>query len=239
MRASRKHCQALEELQQALKLPALPRRIEGFDVSTLQGHEPVASMVVFVDGRPKKALYRRFVIRTAQGPDDVAMLAEAVRRRLENALEGDEKFTPLPDLILLDGGKGQLTAVRVAMRELGLEDVPTVALAKEHEHLFIQGRKRPLVLSRRSEALKLLQRVRDEAHRFALEGHRRRRAKKTLRSALDEVPGIGPARKRLLLERFGSIKALREAAPEELIQAGLPKAVAERLYAKLRSECKS
>jgi excinuclease ABC subunit C len=236
MRASRKGCRALEELQQALRLPTPPRRIEGFDVSTLQGREPVASMVVFVDGQPKKALYRRFVIRTAQGPDDVAMLAEAVRRRLENALEGDEKFTPLPDLILLDGGKGQLTAVRAAMRELGLEGVPAIALAKEHEHLFIQGRKKPLVLPRRSEALKLLQRVRDEAHRFALEHHRRRRAKETLRSVLDEVPGIGPARKRLLLERFGSIKALREATPQELAQAGLPKAVAERLYAKLHGE---
>ncbi len=236
MRVSQKGRQALEELRQALKLPALPRRIEGFDVSTLQGREPVASMVVFVDGQPKKALYRRFVIRTAQGPDDVTMLAEAVRRRLENSLEGDSRFTPLPDLILLDGGKGQLAAVRAAMRELGLEDVPAVALAKEHEHIFIEGRKRPLVLPRRSEALKLLQRVRDEAHRFALEGHRRRRTKKALGSILDEVPGIGPARKRLLLERFGSIKALREATPQEFAQAGLPQAVAERLYAKLHGE---
>ncbi len=196
---SRPTIEALAELQRALSLAAPPKRMEGFDISNLQGREPVASMVVFINGAPEKAAYRRFKIREVEGPDDFAMLAEAVHRRLENALEGDPNFTPLPDLLLIDGGKGQLRAVRAAMAELGLSEIFTIALAKEHEHVFLEGRSRPLILPRRSPALKLLQRVRDEAHRFALEHHRRWRERRSLRSSLDEIPGIGPKRKRALL----------------------------------------
>lgn len=225
---------ALEELVRALRLSALPRRIEGFDVSNFQGREPVASMVVFTRGAPDKGRYRRFRIREVEGPDDVAMLAEAVRRRFERALAGDARFLPLPDLLLLDGGKGQLGAARAVLAELGLSEVFPIALAKEHEELFLPGRRRPLVLPRRSPALQLLQRVRDEAHRFALEHHRRRRERRTLRSVLDEIPGIGPKRKRVLLERFGSVKALREATAEELQRAGLPRPVTERLIRALQ-----
>jgi excinuclease ABC subunit C len=227
--------EAVIELQRALRLAEPPRRIEGFDVSNFQGREPVASMVVFTDGAPDRTSYRRFQIREVEAPDDVAMLAEAVRRRFERALEGDEKFLPLPDLLLIDGGKGQLGAVRSLLRELGLSEVFTIALAKEHEEVFLEGRRRPLVLPRRSPALQLLQRVRDEAHRFALEHHRQQRKRRTLRSALDEIPGIGPKRKRALLKHFGSMKALREATAEELQQAGLPRNVAERLVRALHS----
>lgn len=234
-RADARVRRALEELQDALGLPRPPRRLEGFDVSTLQGHEPVASMVVFLDGRPEKSRYRRFALR-ARG-DDTARLAEAVSRRLARALTraGDPGFTPLPDLILLDGGKGQLRAVRAVLRTYGLDGkLPIAALAKDPDRVYVPGRREALPLPRSSEALKLLQRVRDEAHRFALEAHRRRRTKRALRSILDEVPGLGPARKRRLLERFGSLRALKAASVEELRRAGLPRAVAERLHATLK-----
>ncbi len=227
------HQEPLRELRRVLGLPEVPRRIEGFDVSTIQGREPVASMVVFADGAPEKGAYRRFGIRGFEKPDDVAMLAEAVRRRLERALEVDEKFLPLPDLLLLDGGKGQLHAALQVLKELGLE-IPTVALAKEEELLHLPGRPRPLRLPGSSPALRLLQRVRDEAHRFALTAHRARRTRRGLQSLLDEIPGIGPRRKRALLRRFGSLKQLREASVEELREAGLPRAVAERLHQALR-----
>jgi excinuclease ABC subunit C len=223
----------LEELQKLLKLEGSPLRIEGFDVSNIRGRQPVASMVVFEGGRSRKSGYRRFKLE-AEGPDDPAMLAEAVRRRLERAIRGDERFLPLPDLILLDGGKGQLSAVRRVMRELGLE-IPTLALAKEHEHIFTEGRSRPLVLPRGSEALKLLQRVRDEAHRYALAYHRKLRGKRTLESLLDGIPGVGPKRKRLLIERFGSLKRLKEAKLEELLEVpGLPRTVAQRIIEESR-----
>ena len=234
-RADARVRRALEELQDALGLPGPPRRLEGFDVSTLQGHEPVASMVVFLDGRPAKSRYRRFALRVRG--DDTARLAEAVNRRLARALTraGDPGFTPLPDLILLDGGKGQLRAVRAVLRTYGLDGkLPIAALAKDPDRVYVPGRREALPLPRSSEAMKLLQRVRDEAHRFALEAHRRRRTKRALHSILDEVPGLGPARKRRLLERFGSLRALKAASVEELRRAGLPRAVAERLHATLK-----
>ena len=227
--------EALRDLQKALGLSKVPRRIEGFDVSNLRGREPVASMVVFADGAPDKGAYRRFGIRSVEGPDDTGMLAEAVRRRLERALEGDEKFLPLPDLLLLDGGKGQLHAALAVLREVGLErEIPAVALAKEEELLYLPGRPRPLRLPRSSPALQLLQRVRDEAHRFALSAHRARRTRVGLQSLLDGIPGLGPRRKRMLMERFGSLRRLREASVEELREAGLPRPVAERLHQALR-----
>jgi excinuclease ABC subunit C len=205
-------------------------RIEGFDISNFQGAEPVASMVVFEGGRPKKADYRRFAIRAVRGPDDFAMMAQVVRRRLERALSGDKRFLPFPDLILIDGGKGQLHAARQVMEELGLEQIPTVALAKEFEQLFIPGRPEPIVLPRSSPALQLLQRVRDEAHRFALLYHRTLRQKRTVHSLLDDIPGLGPRRKKLLIQHFGSVQKIREASLEELLEVpGLPDALAHRI----------
>lgn len=226
--------EALLELQRLFKLEVPPKRIEGFDVSNIQGEDPVAAMVVFEAGLPRKAAYRRFKLE-GRGPDDFAMLAEAVRRRLERALAGDEGFLPLPDLLLLDGGKGQLSAVLRVMRELDVK-IPTLALAKEFEHLFVAGRSGPIVLPKDSSALKLLQRVRDEAHRFALSYHRLRRKKRALHSLLDEIPGIGPARKRALIEHFGSLKRLREATLKDLLEVpGLPRTLARRVLEALRS----
>lgn len=223
--------QAVYELAKLFHLEEPPRRIEGFDVSNIQGRESTGSMVVFEDGAPKKSNYRRFRIKYTEGPDDFAMMAEVVCRRLEHALSGDERFLPLPNLMLLDGGKGQLSAVRRIMRELGLEKIPTIALAKEFEHIFVEGKSSPIILPRNSPALKLLQRIRDEAHRFALAYHRTLRQKRTVKSLLDDVPGLGPKRKRLLLQHFGSIKRLKGASLEDLTATGLPKELAKRLYA--------
>lgn len=227
------HDDALYELQRVLGLEATPRRIEAYDISNLYGQHAVGSMVVFWDGSPKKSEYRRFRVQTVSGIDDVAMIAEVLERRLERARVGDERFLPLPDLILIDGGKGQLRAARRALRQLGCEQIPTIALAKEDEHIFVEGRAQPLVLPRESPALQLLQRVRDEAHRFALTYHRAVRRKRFLESALDGIEGLGPARKRKLLERFGSLQGVRRARLDEL-RAVLPDAVARRLYDALR-----
>lgn len=224
---------ALLELQRALGAEQALRRIEAYDISNLQGQQAVGSMVVFWDGLPQKSQYRRFLVQTVFGADDFRMIAEVIRRRLERACGGDEKFLPLPDLILIDGGKGHLNAARTVMRALGLERIPTVALAKEHEHLFIEGRSQPLVLPHTSPALQLLQRLRDEAHRFALAYHRTVRGRTFLQSALDEIAGIGPKRKRQLLERFGSVQGLKRASLAELCQI-LPEAVARRLHSVLR-----
>ena len=220
---------ALEELQRYLGLAEPPWRIEGYDISTIQGAESVGAMVVFADGQPKRSDYRRFKIKStecAERRDDYAMLGEVLARRI-----GDERFPPPPNLVLIDGGKGQLSAARQAMRTRGWGSVPAVGLAKEFEEVFIAGRSVPLPLPRDSQALYLLQRVRDEAHRFALGYHRLQRKRRTLRSRLEEIPGIGPKRRRLLLKRFGSLKRLREASLEELLEVpGLPQRVAERVH---------
>ncbi len=216
---------AVEELQGYLGLEEPPRRIEGYDVSTIQGAESVGAMVVFEDGQPKKSDYRRFKIRGAQR-DDYAMLGEVLQRRI-----ADERFPPAPDLILIDGGRGQLSAARQAMVACGWNDVPTAAIAKEFEQVFTPGSGRPLAIPKDSQALYLLQRVRDEAHRFAVGYHRLRWKKRTLDSALEEVPGIGPKRRKLLLKHFGSLGRLQEASLEELLSVpGLPRSVAERLH---------
>lgn len=223
---------ALEELQHYLRLQEPPRRIEGYDISTIQGMESVGAMVVFEAGRPKKADYRRFRIKGAACRDDLAMLAEVLGRRIM-----DERFPPPPDLVLIDGGKGQLSAASAVMRARGWAGVPAVALAKEFEEVFIAGHSTPLPIPEDSQALYLLQRVRDEAHRFALEYHQLRRERRTLRSELEAIPGIGPRRVKLLLRRFGSLARLREAGLEELLKVpGLPKSVAERLYRTLRGK---
>jgi len=226
---------ALSELADALGLDRLPRRIECFDVSNLHGTHPVASMVVFEHGKPKKSDYRRFQIKLVEGPNDVAMMQEAIRRRYRRALESDQTETwhTMPDLVIVDGGKGQLSAALRALRELGL-DLQVAALAKEHEELFLPDRPDAVVLPRDSQALFLVQRIRDEAHRFAVTFHRSRRARTSIRSALDEIAGVGPRRRRELLRRFGSVEGIRHATLEELASVkGISRTLAEQIKAEL------
>lgn len=223
---------ALEEIARALDLPEKLERMECYDISNLQGQEAVASMVVFEEGRPNPSQYRRFKIRTVEGPDDFASMAEVIRRRFAKALAGDERFSSLPDLVIVDGGKGQLSAARVVMEELGVEQIPAVGLAEEEEVLFREGRAVPVVLPRDSQGLYLLQRIRDEAHRFALTYHRLLRGRRNLASVLDDIPGLGPQRKTALLEYFQfSLTKIRQASPEELQQVeGLGKATAFQVW---------
>ena len=219
--------EALDDLRRLLRLPVLPRRIEGFDVSNIYGQSAVGSMVAFVDGQPDKTRYQRFKIQTVSGIDDYAMMREIVRRRY------DEPGT-LPDLILIDGGKGHVAAAQEVADALGLT-VPLVGIAKEFEHLFLPGRSEPIILPPTSRALHLLQRVRDEAHRFAIGYHRHLRGRASLRSALDDIPGVGPRRRRDLLIQFGSVAAIAHASLEELTAVrGISRMLAERLLAALR-----
>jgi excinuclease ABC subunit C len=228
---------ALRQLQETFKLERIPQRIEAFDISHFQGQESVASMVVFADGYPKKSDYRRFKIKTVAGPNDFASMAEVIERRLENALTQDPNFLPFPDLILIDGGKGQLSSARTVMHELGLEKIPTCSLAKEFEHIFIEGKSDPIILPKDSHALQLLQHVRDEAHRFALTYHRKLRANSTLQSSLDQIPGVGPKRRKQLYQHFGSMAALRKASLEQLTEVpGVSKFVAQQILKSLHSE---
>ncbi|MEE9583838.1 MAG: excinuclease ABC subunit UvrC, partial [Dehalococcoidales bacterium] len=209
---------ALKEIKRELKLPKLPSRMEGYDISDIQGKAAVGSMVVFDRGKPSPGYYRRFRIKTVLGADDYAMLREVIRRRFRH-LKGQNSWAILPDLVLVDGGKGQLSSVLAAMREAGVESVPVASLAKENEEVFIPQRTRPVRLPYTSRGLQLLQRLRDEAHRFALGYHLKIRRRQTFASALDEVPGIGPRRKRSLLKQFGSVPAIREASLEKLAAA--------------------
>jgi excinuclease ABC subunit C len=207
---------ALHELREALGLPGVPRSIVGVDVSTIQGTDTVGAVVWFENGRPLKDEYRRFRVRGARGPgepDDVAAMEEVVERYFARRV-GEGK--PLPDLVCVDGGKGQLSAAAVALSRVGVDDVALVALAKREELVYQPDRRDPLRLPRRSEGLRLLQRVRDEAHRFGLGYHRLRRERRTLTSALAAIPGIGPARQRALLRHFGSVRALRQADEREI-----------------------
>ena len=225
---------SLRSLQEVLGLPEPPLRIEAFDVSTLMGTHTVASMVVMEDGLPRKAEYRRFKIRRVRGQDDFASMEEAIRRRFTAYLASRDQPQPKsrfrypPSLVVIDGGVGQLgRAVRV-LDELDL-DIPVIGLAKRMEEVYFPDLAEPLRISRRAEALYLLQRVRDEAHRFAVEYHRKLRSKGMMDSLLDEAPGIGPVRKRALLRRFGSLRRLREADASELAEV-VPAAVADDLY---------
>lgn len=227
---------AMTDLAEALDLPRLPRRIECFDISNLHGTNSVASMTVFEDGRPAKKEYRRFTIKTVTGSNDFAMMREVIGRRFRHAADddGEGKWAAIPDLVIVDGGKGQLSAALAGLEDAGWTDQPIAALAKENEELFVPGEAEPIVLPRDSQALFLLQRVRDEAHRFAVSFHRQRRSKATFRSRLDEIPGIGPKRKQALLRRFGSLKAIQEAPTEELTAVpGISRAVAEQIKAAL------
>src|SRR5581483_7176550 len=196
------------------------------------------AMVVFEDGRPKNEHYRHFRIRYVPGPNDFAMLQEVLTRRLErleSALRrehadiGDRSFSSRPDLILIDGGKGQLGAALEVIESAGFADIPTYSLAKEREEIYAPGRAEPIVQERNSPGMFLVQRIRDEAHRFAITHHRKVRSRKALTSPLDSVEGIGPARKRALLRHFGSIDAIRQAPLEEIVQQGIPERLAARL----------
>jgi excinuclease ABC subunit C len=207
---------ALNELKEQLNLDAAPARIEGYDISNIQGTAAVGSMVVFENGRPRPAAYRRFRIKTITGADDYGMLKEVLSRRFKRGAGAGDSWASLPDLLLIDGGKGQLNAVLSALAEVQAPDIPAIGLAKENEEIYLPGRSRPLVLSRRSAGLQLLQRVRDEAHRFALAYFQRTRRRQTFISKLDGISGIGPKRKRALLQRFGSLKGIRAATVEEL-----------------------
>ncbi len=228
---------SLTELAEALDLPRLPKRIECFDVSNLQGTNPVASMVVFVDGRPAKKEYRRFTIKTVEGSNDFAMMEEVVRRRFKRAADAgtdtEAKWAALPDLVIVDGGKGQLSSALAALETVDMR-VPIVGLAKENEELFLPGQMYPVILPRDSQALFLVQRVRDEAHRFAVSFHRQKRTKTSFSSGLDTIPGVGPKRRRALIRTFGSLKAIRQASEAELASVeGISEALAAQIKASL------
>ena len=228
----------LDTLREELALPGLPMRIECYDISNTMGTNSVASMVVFQGGKPAKDQYRRFKIKTVEGADDFASMSEVIRRRLERLREEDEKFLPAPDLILLDGGKGQLSAVTPLLSEMGvgdeLPDIPLRSLAKRDEEIFEPGRPEPVLLRRNSPELHLLQRVRDEAHRFANTYHRKVRSRSMTQSVLDDLPGIGPARRKQILDHFGTPDAFLNASLEDLEAVpGLPGRVAREVHAKV------
>jgi len=231
LRSAQGRERALQELQEALGLPVLPLRIEAYDISNTQGALAVGSMVLFEDGAPKKSGYKRFRIKTVPGPDDFGMLREVLGRRLGKAEE-----QPPPDLILIDGGRGQLNVGLQVAEELKIEGLPMVSLAKEQELIFHPDREAPIALAEGSRARHLLQQVRDEAHRFGLAYHRKLRGQAGLRSLLDEIPGVGAGRRRQLLRRFGSLRRLREASPEEIRRlGGVPAKVAETIHAYLNA----
>lgn len=259
---------ALSELEEALDLPGRPRRIECYDISNIQGTSSVGSMVVFVDGHPRPQEYRRFRIKTVEGANDFASMAEVLRRRFRRAREqvlrdtgaeapevevdadeiagggagrsssrsarNDESFAALPDLVIIDGGKGQLGAVLDVMREMGVKNIPTVGLAKQHEEIYVQDVSEPVVLPRTSQALYLVQRIRDEAHRFAITYHRNVRKKAGFQSALDTIPGVGPKKRKALLKKFGSVRGVREATVDEVASTvGFTTKLAEQVKAAL------
>jgi len=236
----------LAELQEALDLPEPPNRIECYDISNTQGDAAAGSMVVFEQGAPNKNLYRKFNIKSVQGQDDFASMEEVLERRfrrwqIANEQAGkpggkrDKSFGFLPDLLIVDGGKGQLNrAVEVLKRyELG-DRIPAIGLAKENEELYMTGRIDPVILPRRSQGLFLIQRIRDEAHRFALRQHRKKRQMRGLASRLDGIRGIGPAKRKALLQTFGSLDGLRKAEVDELTDVrGITRELAERLKEEL------
>lgn len=256
---------ALEEIQQALELPTAPLRIECYDISNLQGTEVVASMVVFEDGLARKGEYRRFVIRGVEGQNDVASMHEVITRRFRRLLDervesGDfadspedqdetgpllvdpdtgrpKKFAYVPGLVVVDGGTPQVAAAQRALDELGIDDVPVCGLAKRLEEVWLPGQEDPVILPRTSEGLYLLQRIRDEAHRFAITHHRSRRSKSMVESLLDDVPGLGEVRRKSLLKRFGSLKKLRAATVEEIAEVpGIGTRTAESIVAALAEQ---
>jgi excinuclease ABC subunit C len=237
---------ALHELQEALGLEGPPKRIECYDVSHVQGTSVVSSMIVFEDGRPAKSQYRRFRARISDRNDDFTNMRDTLRRRFARSLVGGtggdgeaeaaRTSWPLPDLIILDGGKGQLSAGLAALADAGRLQIPIAALAKEREELFVPNRPDPIVLPRTAQGLYLVQRIRDEAHRFAVTYHQKVRSRRAVRSVLDDIAGVGPARKRALLRKFGSVRAMQEAPVEDLAAVGgVGAALAERIKQALTS----
>ena len=225
---------ALAEIEKELRLPYPPLRMECYDISDIQGTAAVGSMVVFEKGKPKPSHYRRFRIKTVSGADDYAMLQEVLRRRFKRSQVSDtsipDTWAILPDLVLIDGGKGQLNTTLLAMQETGVTSVPVASLAKENEEIFIPQQVEPIILPHQSPGLQLLQRLRDEAHRFALSYHQKVHKRETFASALDGIPSIGPKRKRALLKQFGSVQAIQEASIEELATArGMTKSLAKKI----------
>ncbi|NVM17733.1 MAG: excinuclease ABC subunit UvrC [Candidatus Lokiarchaeota archaeon] len=204
---------ALEEAKEILNLPKVPRIIEGFDISNIEGTDATGSMVYFLEGRPYNKNYRHFNIRTKSTPDDVAMMKEVIKRRYTMILENNFM---LPDLILVDGGKGQLNAGYSVLKDLGIEGIPIIGLAKKFEEIFVPNKREPIILPRNSDLLKIFQRVRDEAHRFAVKLHKKQREKRVQRSVLDDIKGIGPATRNNLLKHFGSVENIKKAAPETI-----------------------
>jgi excinuclease ABC subunit C len=224
---------AVAELQSELALPRPPRTIEAFDISNISGTYAVASMVCAVEGIPQRNFYRRFRIESVQGSDDPAMMAEVIRRRFTRL---QSEGMALPDLVLVDGGPTQLSAARAEMDRLGFTAVPAAGLAKRFEELYRDATQPPVCLPRDSAALKALQRLRDEAHRFALTYHRALRSRRIRESALDELPGVGPKKKQALLAHFGSLQRLRRATPEAIAQvAGIGPSLASEIHAVLGS----
>ncbi len=214
-----------------LDLTEPPRRIEGFDISHFQGGETVASMVVWEEGKMRKGEYRSFNIKSVDGPDDFASMREAVERRYRRRLE---EVGAMPDLILIDGGRGQLNAAIASLALLGVEETPILGLAKREEEIYLPGLPEPLRLKRDDPGLRLLQEIRDEAHRFAVSRHRNRRSARTLRSRLDDLTGVGPRRRKLLIQRFGSVHGVREARLEE-IQELLGRAMGQKVFEQLHA----
>jgi excinuclease ABC subunit C len=229
---------ALLQLESALALSAPPLRIECYDISTLHGRHSVGSMVVFTGGRADTSAYRRFRVRLETSEaNDVAMMAEVLRRRFAREAAEGKRFASRPDLVIVDGGKPQLSAARAVLEELGLTGIPLAALAKREEELFLPGWDEPVVLPAGSPSLYLVKRIRDEAHRFAITYHRNVRSKAMTASALDEIPGVGPKRRKLLLKAFGSVKRLRKASVDEIAAVpGIPREVAEDVHAVLTAE---
>jgi len=237
--------QALNELRDHLDLPEAPLRIECFDMSHIQGSDYVGSMVVVEDGLPKRSDYRRFKIKTIDGNDDFAAMEEVLTRRFKAYIEDVAKpvaersgrFSYPPQLLVVDGGKGQLSVATRVLAELGLEnEIPVCSLAKQFEEVFVPGNPEPIRLPRQSEALYLLQRIRDESHRFAITYHRQLRDKRMTKSVLDDIEGLGSSRKKRLMKEFGGVKAVREATLDELRAfSWLPDAVADNVYAKLHA----
>ncbi len=237
--------QAMSELEEELSLPAIPLRMECYDISHVQGSNLVGSMVVFQDGRPKTGHYRRFQIKSVDGVDDYASMQEMLRRRFKRLAEARAEREKIseepdgggvsawgiePDLVIIDGGKGHLSAALEVLLELGLDDIPLSALAKENEWLFVPHTSEPIELPRSSQGLYLVQRIRDEAHRFAITYHRNLRSKSSLKSSIDMVTGIGPKRKRMLLRRFGSIQGIKDAPVDDIAAVpGLTRSLAVRL----------
>ena len=227
---------AMSELQEELNLPRSPKRIECYDVSHIQGTNTVASMSVFQDGKPLSSNYRRFKIKSHDGNDDFASMREVLSRRfkrLKNARDGGEEnasFAAAPDLVLIDGGKGQLSSAVEVMLRLGLQDIQLASIAKREEEIFLPDAAEPVIMPKNSQGLFLLQRARDEAHRFAVTFHRNLRGKSSVKSALDLVPGIGPKRRKMLIRSFGSVKGIREASEDQLAAApGMTAKVARQI----------